>query len=876
VLLIAITTVPLYAQAANPMNILQNFEGISATAPSSGVDLSLQTAGIGPIPEADTSGAVGPNHFVQTVNFGLSIFDKKGNALPLNNLVGIDAGTNHPPVSLVTSPANALIASTNAFWQGFFEDVRLGQATFTSTPCAGTWTDTSVLYDRAADRWVVIRFANNPDILTGSQTWFMCFAVSKSGDPTATWYRYAFPVSQSTFPDYPKLAIWGDGYYVTARMRVNQPADAPVLGISAPAPPAANLQAVFPPAGQPGQPGTYFVRNTCTYPGVGGTFNESVGSTETSITISAGSGQVLQVSSPTATQCPGAVSWSTYAYVPTPQSTFEQLQTQSNLPLGTNWTEPSSGLNNTSRTIGTFVMAFDRATMLAGGAAPQMVLKTVFNQFDSLGNPPSNLQGNPPAVRPGGAQMLAADWDGRTPPAAGTPEYLVRPLSSQLGWPGADSIQVYQFKVNWSIHPATGVLTLTDTLFPNAWMPACGTNQFCVPEPSPGSVLDPMSGVWGDLMNRLAYRNFGDHESLVLNHTVDSGTFDALGNETCTPNYFGPPCQVSPRWYELQRRGGPWSIFQQADYHPDSNHRWFASLAMDQLGDIAMGYSAVGTSLFPSIAFASRKATDPLNSLSAETSVKNGSGPVIGTVFWVDYTQLTLDPTDDCTFWYVNGYQPANPSGTGNPLWRTRIASFRSPGCPLAASILAYTGPVEGADKTAVTLSASLTAQGSGLPIEGAQLTFTLGTQACIGTTDFSGNASCVINLSQPSGNAVLSVSFGGNGQFSAQTTATTFIIRVPWQPGVLYKVGDRVLFGGLLYVARQTHTSQVGWEPPNVYSLWARDEADTAGIWAVQVLYSVGDRAIFQGHTYAVIQAHQSQVGWEPPNVAALWRFIN
>jgi hypothetical protein len=134
---------------------------------------------------------------------------------------------------------------------------------------------------------------------------------------------------------------------------------------------------------------------------------------------------------------------------------------------------------------------------------------------------------------------------------------------------------------------------------------------------------------------------------------------------------------------------------------------------------------------------------------------------------------------------------------------------------------------------------------------------------------------SCVLNF----GNDIPGVTvndLGKAAQYGTTIANPCMAARVPWQPGVTYNAGDEVTFNGLLYVCRQTHTSQLGWEPPNVYALWAREESDTGGVWAPQVIYQVGDIVTFQGHTYQAIQGHQSQPGWEPPNVPALWKLLH
>src|SRR5438445_3969151 len=92
------------------------------------------------------------------------------------------------------------------------------------------------------------------------------------------------------------------------------------------------------------------------------------------------------------------------------------------------------------------------------------------------------------------------------------------------------------------------------------------------------------------------------------------------------------------------------------------------------------------------------------------------------------------------------------------------------------------------------------------------------------------------------------------------------------WTVGHLYAAGERVLFGGRSYQCLQPHTAQAGWEPTKVPSLWALPTPCDVGPWAAQTLYVVGSRVTFGGATYACRQAHESLVGWEPPQTPALW----
>jgi hypothetical protein len=136
------------------------------------------------------------------------------------------------------------------------------------------------------------------------------------------------------------------------------------------------------------------------------------------------------------------------------------------------------------------------------------------------------------------------------------------------------------------------------------------------------------------------------------------------------------------RWYELRNPGGaasPPVVYQQSTYAPDDFlYRWMPSIAMDKLGDIAVGYSASGSPADPSVRYAVRLESDPLNTLQAETTMISGVGGQ--SVFlrrWGDYSAMTLDPADDCTFWYTTEYIPSD----GRFNWSTRIGSFKLPTC---------------------------------------------------------------------------------------------------------------------------------------------------------------------------------------------------
>jgi hypothetical protein len=166
-------------------------------------------------------------------------------------------------------------------------------------------------------------------------------------------------------------------------------------------------------------------------------------------------------------------------------------------------------------------------------------------------------------------------------------------------------------------------------------------------------------------MNRLQYRRFSDgHESLVANHTVGVGS----GNS-----------QAAIRWYEIRNLSTTPTIYQQSTYAPDTDNRWMGSMAMDQAGDIALGYSVSSGTISPSIRYTGRLAGDPLGTLpQGEAILIAGAGSQTSSLNrWGDYSMMAVDPTDDCTFWYTQEYY-ATTSSAG---WQTRIGSFKFQSC---------------------------------------------------------------------------------------------------------------------------------------------------------------------------------------------------
>jgi hypothetical protein len=329
----------------------------------------------------------------------------------------------------------------------------------------------------------------------------------------------------------------------------------------------------------------------------------------------------------------------------------------------------------TSTFVGAKVCAYDRTAMLAGAAATQQCFQL------------SNSYGG----------LLPSDLDGATAPPPGAPNVVMNF--------GANSLNLWKFHVDFGV-PAHTTFTGPVNMPVASFSRACNGSN-CVPQPGTSQKLDSL----GDrLMYRLAYRNFGDHESLVLNHSVSVGG-----------NLFNSGVS-SVRWYELRNAQNSTIatatpvIFQQGTLSTsDGIHRWMGSLAMDRVGDIALGYSASSGSVYPSIRYTGRVPTDPLGTLEAESIIQAGTGSQLQNLSrWGDYSAMTVDPVDDCTFWYTSEYLKTN--GTWN--WSTRIASFTFPGCQGTVSQPpAITSPNATTFTIGTAGSFTVTATGSPAPV---------------------------------------------------------------------------------------------------------------------------------------------------------------
>jgi hypothetical protein len=276
--------------------------------------------------------------------------------------------------------------------------------------------------------------------------------------------------------------------------------------------------------------------------------------------------------------------------------------------------------------VGARACAYDRARMLQGLSATQQCFTL-----------PAN----------GDAGLLPSDPDGSSSVAPGSPNYLLALRSST-------SLGLYKFKANFA-NPALTTFTGPTVIPVAAYTELCSATGTCVRQPSPGGQLD---GLGDRLMSRLSYRRYADgRESLVANHSISTGL----------------------RWYEIRNPGAANPvIFQQGTFAPTGTTRWMGAMAQDKNGNFLVGYSASSNRIRPSLRVAARAPTDPAGTLGVENTIIVGTGVQTGGLSrWGDYSSMTVDPVDNCTFWFTSEYLKAN----GSFNWNTRIASVRLAGC---------------------------------------------------------------------------------------------------------------------------------------------------------------------------------------------------
>lgn len=319
------------------------------------------------------------------------------------------------------------------------------------------------------------------------------------------------------------------------------------------------------------------------------------------------------------------------------------------------------GMNNSS---GKDVYVFQRSQMLTGGTA----------QFIGFDNP------NRPTTIDGFMCVPPVDNDGASAPA-GTPGMFITINDDAIGG-GSDQLWIYKMTVNW-VTPSSSTFARTQQINVPAFDSNFGNNWDNIKQPGTSRELDAIPQV---IMNAPQYRNFGTYQTLLCCHTVDVDATDHAGI----------------RWYELRTTNGTWSLRQSGTYAPDAHSRWMASIRLNGQGEIGLGYSISSTSVYPGIRYTGQSAAAyaegaGLLDLSEQTIV-NGTTSQTAYNRWGDYSGMSVDPSDDKTFWFTTQYGGSR---------QTKIASFQVAAAPATPDLIVQnpattpTSIIQGATTTA-------------------------------------------------------------------------------------------------------------------------------------------------------------------------------
>ncbi|MBN2175404.1 MAG: T9SS type A sorting domain-containing protein [Bacteroidales bacterium] len=227
---------------------------------------------------------------------------------------------------------------------------------------------------------------------------------------------------------------------------------------------------------------------------------------------------------------------------------------------------------------------------------------------------------------------------GELPPPGNAPIVYMQDDS----WSGVstDHLKIWSINVNWDT-PNNSTISNPQVINTIPFDGLFDGGSFSnLPQPS-GPDIDALQAT---IMYMAQYRRFSGHNSVVFNFVVDLDGSDDL---------------AGIRWYELRQDndGDPWQIYQEGTYaQPDGHSAFSGNMCMDSEGNIALAYTAVSESLYPSLRFTGRYSTDPLNVMTIEEDSYAEGTNSNPSYRYGDYSQMTIDPTDDKTFWSIGEY----------------------------------------------------------------------------------------------------------------------------------------------------------------------------------------------------------------------------
>jgi hypothetical protein len=277
---------------------------------------------------------------------------------------------------------------------------------------------------------------------------------------------------------------------------------------------------------------------------------------------------------------------------------------------------------------------FEREQMLIGATSPQMVVMT----FPSM---PYFFRSYAPAY----AEGL---WE----PDADEPFYYFHVQDNSWSGVTEDHIKVLKCEVDW-VNTGNSTITIDQSITTDAFNSVFTGSWDDITQQGTSQKLDAVAGIF---MYRAQYRRFPGYNTMALCHTVDVGSNRA-----------------GVRWYELRdSNDGNWFMYQQGTYAPDAtNSRWMGSAAIDLNGNYGLAYAFAGSNNYAGIRYTGRFRDDPLNQMTIDEQIAvEGEGAQTGGNRYGDYSQMSIDPADDATFWFTGEYL-----GNGGSR-RTRIFSF--------------------------------------------------------------------------------------------------------------------------------------------------------------------------------------------------------
>lgn len=323
------------------------------------------------------------------------------------------------------------------------------------------------------------------------------------------------------------------------------------------------------------------------------------------------------------------------------------------------WTDAYYATSNDFNTagsayLGSSVYAFDRTKMLNGDPTATAIRIRLTNADGRY------------------FSMAPITHEGPTAPPAGTKGSFLYYTDDAFTSDPADVDSLYMITMTPDFATPANTVISTPTRFATAAFDeqlCTATRGRCIDQQT--STAIDLEDLAGRITNKIVYRNFGTHQGIVLNFTVDA---DGAG-------------KGGIRWMEL-RNTGSWSIYQQATWAPDANERWLGGICYDAAGNIALMYNVSGTTANPSIRFTARNDCDPLGTMTlTETTIVAGTASN-GSNRYGDYNVLTVDPTTDRDFWLTAQHN------NGSTNWNTRIATFNLNSCNPQPRIRFYTNTV--------------------------------------------------------------------------------------------------------------------------------------------------------------------------------------